>query len=190
MYIKESLKKYLDDLASRKPAPGGGSAAALVAALGASLISMVANFTIGKEKYKQIKGKMQKILTKSEDLKLAMEKLIDEDVKVYKRLSEIYKSKQKDSSVIQVALKEAASVPFEVCRLSVDAMKLCPVLAREGNPNLISDVDVAVHLLNAAFLSGLVNVEINFKNITDKEFIVELRGILQSLEKEIEAIKK
>lgn len=190
MYLEKSLREYLDDLAAKKPAPGGGSVAALVAALGAALISMVANFTVGKEKYINVEEEMRETLSKSENLRLALEKLVDEDVKVYRKVSEAYKtSKEKDSSVIQVALKEAASIPLEICRLSADAMRLCPVLAREGNVNLISDVEVAVHLLSSAFLSALINVEINLKTIKDKEFIVEIREILEPLQKEINALK-
>ena len=65
----EYLKKYLDDLASNKPAPGGGSAAALTAAAGVALISMVANFTLGKEKYKSVEAKIKEVLQEAENLR-------------------------------------------------------------------------------------------------------------------------
>ncbi len=61
-YAKESIEKYIQDLAARVPAPGGGSAASLVGALGISLLEMVANYTIGKEKYKQYEKDMQRLL--------------------------------------------------------------------------------------------------------------------------------
>ena len=61
MYVNKSLKKYLDDLTAKLPAPGGGSAAALVAALGAALIGMVINFTLGKPKYARYQMELTKI---------------------------------------------------------------------------------------------------------------------------------
>ncbi len=190
MYIEKQLKDYLDDLAAKKPAPGGGSAAAMVSALGVGLISMVANFTIAKEKYKHVEEKMSGLLSKSENLRLALSGLIDEDIRVYRRLSGLYKTtRRKNSDTTQVALKEAVSVPVEICRLSTEAMGLCSLLAREGNVNLISDVGVAVHLLHSAFLSAKIFVGINLKAIKDEQFIVEMREILEPLEQEINVLK-
>ena len=77
---QDNLKKYLDDLAARLPAPGGGSAAALTAAAGAALISMVANFTIGKEKYKSAEEEIGNVLSSAEDLRRKLTNLVDEDV--------------------------------------------------------------------------------------------------------------
>lgn len=191
MYIEKSLKSYLDDLAAKKPAPGGGSVSAMVAASGVALISMAANFTISKEKYKHIESKMRELLSKSENLRSVLMKLVDEDVKVYQKLSDIYKaSKRKDFPRVQKALKEAASIPLKICRFSVEAMRLCPLLVKEGNANLISDIGVAVHFLNSAFFSAKIFVEINLKTVKDKEFIVKIREILESLQQEIDALKK
>ena len=69
MYRDSTLKQYLEDLAAKKPAPGGGSAAALTAAMGASLISMVINFTLGKPKYAKYESELKGILEKSEKLR-------------------------------------------------------------------------------------------------------------------------
>ncbi len=66
MYFEGKFVEYLYDLAAKKPAPGGGSAAAAVGALGISLLSMVANFTVGKEKYRDVEQQMQQILSSSE----------------------------------------------------------------------------------------------------------------------------
>jgi formiminotetrahydrofolate cyclodeaminase len=88
---KDNLKQYLDDLASNKPAPGGGSAAALAGALGASLLSMVANFTLGKEKYKDVEDEVKDILKSLDKYRKELENLIDEDVLAYQKLSSAYK---------------------------------------------------------------------------------------------------
>jgi len=84
MYKDESLEKYLDDLAAKLPAPGGGSAAAMTAAMGVSLISMVVNFTLGKPKYAQYEAELKRILENSEVLRKEFLNLVDLDVAAYK----------------------------------------------------------------------------------------------------------
>ncbi|MBN3038198.1 MAG: cyclodeaminase/cyclohydrolase family protein [Candidatus Omnitrophica bacterium] len=190
------LKGYLDDLAGKKPAPGGGSAAACSAALGVSLLSMVANFTLGKEKYKAYEAQVKAALAESEDLRQQLLLLVDKDVAVYKKVASAYKlpkesdeDKRKRSAQIEKALKEALTAPFEVCKCSHQAVKLCPLLAEKGNINLISDVGVALVLLHSAFQSALLNVEINLNGIKDKEFIVKVRKALDPLEEEVGAVR-
>jgi formiminotetrahydrofolate cyclodeaminase len=192
---RDNLKKYLDDLAANLPAPGGGSAAALTAATGVALISMVANFTVGKEKYKSVEEEMRRILTYVEELRERLTNLVDEDVAAYKKIASVYKlpkesaeDKRKRKAAIQQGLKEALGPPLEICRLCFEAIKLCPAAAEKGNPNLISDVGVAIELLQAAFQGALLNVQINLKEIEDEHFILEIREILEPMEKEIEPI--
>lgn len=194
---KEQLKKYLDDLAAGLPAPGGGSAAALTAATGVSLISMVVNFTVGKEKYRSAEGKIKEILNSSQDLQQRLLDLVDQDVVGYKKVSAAYKlpkenaeDKKKRTEAIQEALKEALEAPLEVCKMSHQAAKLCPELAEKGNINLVSDVGVAIVLLESAFQSALLNVEINLNSIKDEKFILGIREVIEPLEKEITVIKE
>ena len=193
---KESLTRYLNDLAARKPAPGGGSAAALVAAAGVSLISMVANFTIGKEKYKSVEEEIKGILSSSEALRVKLQDLVDLDVAAYKKVSTAYglpkdtsEDKRKRQLAIQAGLREALAAPLEVCKCCHQAAKLCPAAAEKGNLNLISDVGVAILLLESAFQSALLNVEINLNAINDQQFVLEVRDILKPLGLEIAAIK-
>jgi len=196
MYYSQ-LKNYLDDLAGKKPAPGGGSAAAFSAALAVSLLSMVANFTVGKEKFKAVEAEIKKSLALSEDLRLRLLALVDEDVAGYKKVAAAYKlpkesaeDKKKRGVEIEKALKEALAAPFAVCKCCHQAIKLCPVLAEKGNVNLVSDVGVAVVLLESAFQSGLINVEINLNGIKDQGFIVEIRGALEPLQEEAQELKE
>ena len=83
MYRNQSLKNYLDDLAAKKPAPGGGSASALTAAMGASLISMVINFTLGKPKYAKYESELKGFLEKYEKIKEENLNLVDFDITSY-----------------------------------------------------------------------------------------------------------
>jgi formiminotetrahydrofolate cyclodeaminase len=171
MYCNKSLKEYLEDLAAKKPAPGGGSAAALTAALGASLISMVVNFSLGKPKYAQYESELKDILSRSEKLREEFLNLVDLDAAAYQ---------SKD-------LRNALDIPFMVCRLCFEAAKLCPPLIKKGNVNLISDVAVAAILLESAFASAYFNVEINLKAIQDKKLTQEMR---KELTKKYKTIKK
>jgi len=173
MYKDESLKKYLDDLAARLPAPGGGSAAAMTAAMGAALISMVANFTVGKPKYAQHEQEIKGILEKSEKLRAEFTELVDRDV-------EAYKSKD---------VRKALDVPCALARLCHVAIQLCPPLITKGNVNLVSDVAVAAVFLEAAFAAASCNVEINLKMLGDEKLTKELRSELELKGKLISKIR-
>jgi len=168
-YRDVNLEKYLNDLAARLPAPGGGSAAALSAALGAALISMVVNFTLGKPRYAQYEKELMLILDKSERLRQEFLNLVDLDVVAYQSKN----------------LRDALDVPFMVCRLSFEAMKLLPGLIKKGNVNLISDVAVAAALLESAFASAYFNVEINLRFINDNKLSARIRKELSNKQKTI-----
>ena len=172
-YKDETLKKYLDDLAAKLPVPGGGSAAALTAGLGASLISMVVNFTIGKPKYASFEEELKTILEKSEKLKEEFLRLVDLDVVAYESKN----------------IRDALDVPFMVCRLCFEAIKLCLPLIKKGNINLISDVAVAAILLESAFAAAYFNVEINLKSIDDKKLIKAVRKELMQKGRAITKIR-
>lgn len=173
MYKDKSLQQYLDDLAAKTPAPGGGSAAALVAAKGAALISMVANFTVGKPKYAAYDKELRGILDNSEKLRKEFLALVDLDIVAYQSKN----------------LRDALDVPLMVCRLSFEGIKLCPPLVKKGNVNLISDVAVAAILLEAAFHCAYFNVEINLKSIADKKLSKLVRGELLKKSKTIKRIR-
>ena len=91
MYIDKPLRHFLDKLAGKSPEPGGGSVAALTGALGAALVSMVANLTLGKEKYKDVQPQVEALLKESEKLRVEMQDLIQKDTEAYGALSEVYK---------------------------------------------------------------------------------------------------
>ena len=166
MYKDQSIKKYLGDLAAMMPAPGGGSASALAAGLGAALISMVINFTLGKPKYAVYEKELKAILEKSEKAREGFLDLVDRDVIAYNSRD----------------MRQALDVPLMICRLCFEAISLCPALIKKGNRNLISDVAVAAVLLESGFVSAMFNLEINLKFINDK-------GLAKKLKKELEAKK-
>jgi len=178
IYRSERLEKYLDDLAAKLPAPGGGSVVALVGALGVGLLSMVSNFTFGKENYRENEEEIKKILRRSEDLRKRLTELVDEDIRVYDRVASAYKlpritDKEREacSRAIENACKQALTVPLEVARCCVEGLDLARRLVEIGNVRLVSDVGVAAGLLEAALKGAELNVKINLKAIKDKNFI-------------------
>ena len=197
MYFEGKFKEYLDDLAAKKPAPGGGSAAAAVGAIGVGLLSMVANFTIGKDKYKDVEPEIQELLTSAEDLRADLQKLIDEDITAYQKVSAAYKMPRENqqekaarSDAIQAALKDAMAVPLPTSRILFDAAQLCEPLLQKGNVNLLSDVGVGAEFIASGFASALLNVEINLSAIKDEDLAAKIRAELSPKEKQIETIKK
>jgi formiminotetrahydrofolate cyclodeaminase len=174
MYRDESLKKYLNDLAARSSAPGGGSAAALSAALAASLVSMVANFTLGKPKYARFEADVKKILASSEELRKEFLNLVDLDVKAYRSKN----------------LRESLNIPFITARLCFEGMKLCLPLAAKGNVNLSSDCGAAAALFDGAFSAASFSVDVNLKSLGDKRLAKQVRKELDQKAKIIKKLKK
>lgn len=155
----KTLQEYLDQLSRREPVPGGGSAAALTAALGVGLISMVTNYSIGrKSNTKAVDRRLAKILEKSEPIRLRLLELTSLDSEAYLKVSA---ARALDKKAQQQAAKEAKAVPQEVCKLCYKALQLTPYLAEKGNPYLLSDVEVALELLMSAFNGARIMVRIN-----------------------------
>lgn len=179
---REPMGGYLDKLAAKLPAPGGGSAAALVGALAAALESMVANFTVGKEAYKEVEAEVKGLLEQSEALRAELTKLVQADMDVYSKVSSAYslpretaEQKAARTEAIQAALKVAAQVPYKVTLACDKVLAICPGLATKGSANLISDVGVAVVFAEAALQAAYLNVEINLAGIKDEGYTDQMR---------------
>ncbi len=178
MLTEKTISKFLDELASNSPAPGGGSVAAFSGSLGAALTSMVCNLTIGKKKYLDVGLEMKNILAKAEELRKTFTLLIDQDTEAFNKVMEAYSfPKETDdqkalrSAAIQAATKEAALVPLRVMKHVIDGLALVKVVAEKGNANSISDAGVSALMLHAAAESATLNVQINLNIITDQEFV-------------------
>lgn len=153
-----TLKEFLDILSKKVPVPGGGSVAALTAANAASLLSMVANYSIDKSSSKRVNARLTKTLEKSEILRKRFLELVDGDAAAYMK---VVKARSGTAQQKRAAKKAAAAVPKETAKLCQKALELAPVLVKGGNSNLLSDVEVAVELLFAAYKSAMINVRVN-----------------------------
>lgn len=190
MEIKDkSLQVFIDELASKAPTPGGGSAAAVIGAQAAALVSMVCNLTIGKPKYAEVEAEMKALLEKSEALRETLTGMIKADVDVFDRLMATYglpkdsdEEKAARSEAIQAALKEATIVPLQCASACAKAIALSRIAAEKGNQGVISDAGVAVMAAYGALKSAALNVYINAGGLKDREFadskLAELEAIL------------
>jgi formiminotetrahydrofolate cyclodeaminase len=183
----QALGAFLDDLASERSTPGGGGAAAISGAMGAALVSMVCNLTIGKPKYAEVEADLKQVLETSEKLRAELTKAIGDDVKAFDAVMGAYglpkgetdEEKAARTAKIQAALKEATDVPLECARLCAEVVKLSAVTADKGNVNVVSDAGVAVQSAYAGLMSAALNVRVNAKSIKDRDFA---DGRLQELE--------
>lgn len=184
----QTIAQFLDALASSAPAPGGGSAAALSGALGAALVSMVCNLTLGKKKYADVQDDIAALVKQSEELRYRLQALLEADVKVYTGVSKAYKMPRKTpeekaarSAAIQEALKDAAKVPMEVAEACAQVLDLCTPAAEIGNVNVVSDAGVAALMAEAGLRSAALNVIININAIKDVTFSDAMRDELNLL---------
>ena len=192
--IKDTaIEPFLDQLASSAATPGGGSAAAILGGMGAALVSMVCNLTIGKKKYADVEGDMKEVLAKAEDLRHRMTAMIQDDVRAFDTVMGAYgmpketdEEKAARGAAIQDALKMATDVPIRCCRLAREVIDLSLIASEKGNINVISDAGVGVLSAYAALRSAALNVYINAKMISDTSFVEsklsELEGLLAGAE--------
>jgi methenyltetrahydrofolate cyclohydrolase len=169
-YADKSIKYYLNQLAAKSPAPGGGSSSALIAAIGCGLLSMVANFTLSDKGFNGYKKRAEKAFKKCEALRIKLTALIDRDIIAYEKLSGIFKKHDIDSIKLQTALKKAVIPPLRVCDYSYRAAEAALEISYMGKKSILSDVAVAIYALDSAFESGLENIRINLKHIKDKQY--------------------
>lgn len=188
MIKDKSVQTFLDELASKASTPGGGSAAAIMGAMGASLLSMVANLTVGKKNYEGVEEDMKKLLQRTEELRGGLTGMVKADVEVFDKVMAAYgmpkdseEQKTRRTAAIQTALKEATDVPLECARLCAEVVRLSEPVAEMGNNNVISDAGVAVLAAYAALRSAALNVYINIGGIKDEEFVQDRRGQLEEI---------
>ncbi|MCL2375760.1 MAG: cyclodeaminase/cyclohydrolase family protein [Defluviitaleaceae bacterium] len=177
------LAEFCNAVASKEPAPGGGSVAAMSASMGISLVGMVANLTIGRKKYAEHEGLMQEILAEAEALRQKLVCAIDRDTEAYNAVSAVFsmpketdEEKAARTAAMQTALKAATEVPHEVMQLCHASLTLAQRAVGTSNTNAASDLGVAAHNLLAGTHSAWMNVLINLSGIKDEAFVATKRS--------------
>ena len=181
-YETTTISAFLEELASDAPAPGGGSVAALSGAMAASLVSMVCNLTIGKEKFAQHEQEIEAILKEALKLRQELINAVDEDIEAYSAVIDCYRlpkdtqgEKSRRKEQLQTALKDANEVPYRTAKMCYRVLELNRRLPQIGNPNAVSDVAVSAQLAEAALQSALYNVDINCNYIKDDSYVQDYR---------------
>lgn len=171
----ETIGEWLGDLASAAPSPGGGAAAAMNAAIGAALISMVCNLTVDNPRYAEHKPTMSRVRDRADALRRDCLSLADADSRAFGAVVAAYKlpkateeDKRARTGAIQDALAHAAEVPLRTAALAAEVIDLAEDILPGANVNVLSDVAVAASSARAALDSAVVNVEINLAAMHDE----------------------
>jgi methenyltetrahydrofolate cyclohydrolase len=201
MMTQSSVEEFLDDLASGNPTPGGGSAAAIMGAMGAALVSMVCNVTIGKKGYETVEAEMRSVLSESERVRRRLTAMVAEDIAAFDSILAAYKlpkSTEEDKAVraaaIQAGLRRATEVPLDCARVCAEVIALSRRASEQGYLNVISDGGVGVLAGFTGLRSAALNVYINAPALKDRVFAArataELEKLLEFCGAESEAVYK
>ncbi|OLS24029.1 MAG: Methenyltetrahydrofolate cyclohydrolase [Candidatus Heimdallarchaeota archaeon LC_2] len=188
-----SLDQFTDDIASNKPTPGGGSVSAAGGAFAASLGAMVANLSIGREKYQKSEFELIEALNSLESIKTRLKGFVDEDTNAFNTLMKAFRISKDDADYrtrkIQNASKYATQVPLDVALDCFEALKYIKIVAEKGNKNAITDAGVAALFAEAAVKGALLNVKINLLSIKDDAFKDLVSSKMEKLEANVEGRK-
>jgi len=186
-YVDRPLGEYLEEAASGAPTPGGGSVGALSAALGTTMASMAANFTVGKKKYRDVEPEVKELLGKLGDARTRLLEATQRDTEAYAGVGAAYslpkasdEEKAARKAAIQSALRNAMGPPHDALLAAVDALRATRRLLDIANRNLITDVGVAALLLEAGARSAWLNVAINLNGIDDEALVSNTRAACEA----------
>ncbi len=176
--ISLALSDFADETASESPAPGGGSIAAYVGALGISLGTMVANLSSHKKGWDERWEEFSDWAEKGQQYKNELLKLVDADTRAFNQIMNAFdlpkstvEEKTFREQAIQEATRTAIEIPFEVMQQAYASMEVIKAMAETGNPNSVSDAGVGVLCARAAVMGAFMNVRINASGYDDKNFV-------------------
>lgn len=201
--VEMDIIKFLDEVDSSSPAPGGGSVSALASSLGVSLGRMVAHLSFGKKKYEANSEEAKAAFVKNFDelvkIKDELNILIDKDSEAYNTVMAAFKlPKETDEEKairkekIQECTKFAIQTPYDIVVLSGKAISLLGTILEYGNQNAITDIGVGTMLLMTGLEGGILNVKVNLSSIEDAGYVEkiskDIAEIRENAKKEVERI--
>jgi glutamate formiminotransferase/formiminotetrahydrofolate cyclodeaminase len=188
-----TLRAFANELSMDSPAPGGGSVAALCGSLSAALSAMVANLTVGKKGYKEVREEMVATAVRAQALKDGLLEAVDRDTQAFNKVMEAFRLPKttpeqafEKERAVEEANKEATLVPLEVLEKAGEAVALARVAAAKGNKNSVSDAGVAGITGQAAGEGAYYNVLINLAGIKDGKFVADVRRRAERLRKALD----
>jgi formiminotetrahydrofolate cyclodeaminase len=194
MLVDGSVRDLLARFSSKEPTPGGGSAAALASAVGASLLGMVASLPKTRTGSDADRAALLGAGEAAANLQRSLTDAIDRDTAAYDQVVAAYRmpkgapeEEQERKAAIQRALRSATDVPLGVLRLSAQALEQAAIVAAHGHRAAASDVGVAAALLRAGATGARLNVEINLDGVSDRSYDDEVRAEVRALTESVEA---
>ncbi len=192
--VRMNLRQFCNETLSDSPAPGGGSVAALMGALGISLGGMVANLSAGKRGWDDKLGLFSDWAVQAQALKDELLFLVDEDTAAFNKVMDAFglpkdsaEEKAARSAAIQSANKYAAEIPLRVMQTAFKSYKILGEMAEQGNPASISDVGVGALATRACVEGAGMNVRINLGSLKDEKTKASLSDSYQKITAESEA---
>jgi glutamate formiminotransferase/formiminotetrahydrofolate cyclodeaminase len=194
--VDMDLKQFANETASESPAPGGGSIAAYVGALGVSLGTMVANLSSHKRGWDDKWSYYSDWAAKGQDYKDALLRLVDEDTNAFNKIMDAFGLPKKTDAdkaarkaAISQATKDATMVPYQVMETCLNSMEVMLEMAKTGLPASISDAGVGVLCARAAVRGAYLNVKINTKDFEDQAFVDDILAKSEKVAKQAEALE-
>jgi len=191
---KMNLREFCNETSSDSPAPGGGSVAALIGALGASLGGMVANLSAGKRGWDDKLQFFSDWAAKAQKLKDELLFLVDEDANAFNKVMDALglpkgsdDEKKARTAAIESATKYAAEIPVKVMETAAKSYELLAEMAEKGNPASVSDVGVGAGAIRACIDGAALNVRINLGQLKDEKFKSELSKKVEKLRADSES---
>jgi glutamate formiminotransferase len=192
--LKMNLREFCNETLSDSPAPGGGSVAALMGALGASLGGMVANLSAGKRGWDDKLQYFSDWAVKAQKLKDELLALVDEDTAAFNKVMDAFglpkgsdEEKKARASAIESATKYAAEIPLKVMEAASKSYELLAEMAEKGNPASVSDVGVGGLATRACIDGAALNVRINLGQLKDEKFKTALQEKLRNVQADSES---
>lgn len=178
--LRAGVEPFIEQLAAPTATPGGGSASAATGAMGAALAHMCAAMSRGKKAYLQYEQQLSEAIARLAALREQLKNGIDADAESYNHVMAAYKLARTDTQAgeaqIEATLKNATLVPLETAGQAHEVIRIAESLRPVTNPNMASDLTVAVGLAEAAVKGALSNVEINLVLIKDAKFVSDIRS--------------
>ena len=193
-YCEMALADLMDAFASTDPVPGGGSAAALAGAVGASLLLMVAGIPKTRTGAPEETADLAEAATRLHPLRDQLLELVDRDSDAYQEVMAAYRlptdtdtEKAARKNAIDLAMREATETPLDTMRACQQALRGAVIVSANGNRRTTSDVGVGVELLMAGLRGARMNVDINLAALDDQDYVRRVRTEAEALERDAEA---
>lgn len=189
-----TIPTFLDDLASGSPAPGGGAVAALQVALGAGLVGMVCELTIGRKRYLEHEDAMRAARDDARRIRERGLALAGEDAEAYAGVSAAFRlpkdteeQRAERSATLRTSLRHATEVPLQTVDAAARTLRLCAGIVDRANRSVVSDLAVAAHSARAGLDSAALNVRVNLGLMGEDPFVTECEDRLRQTLSEAQA---